>query len=160
MPERHSRTFSSDLVSRGHLDADDPDVTGVSWRDRFAQLSVYGTAKLASLVATAELAARLPAGMTAYSANPGVIRTGFNAKAGGLLRVVSSVGGLFAQTPRKAARTPMLLATAPVVPGPNGGFFAKGASATPPEPARDARLRAAVYDRTAGAVGVEPLPSR
>jgi NAD(P)-dependent dehydrogenase (short-subunit alcohol dehydrogenase family) len=152
-------TISSDLVTRGRLDPDDPDVIGVSWRDRFSQLAVYGTAKLTSLMATSALAARLPAGMNAYSANPGVVKTGFNAKSGGMLKVVSSVSGLFAQSPEKAARTPVLLATASAVPTPNGGVFAKGAAATPPEPARDTDLATRVYERTARALGVDALPT-
>ncbi len=156
-PDARIITISSDLVSRGRLDADEPDVTGVSWRHRFSQLAVYGTAKLTSVLATAALAARLPAGMNAYSANPGVIRTGFFAKSGGLLKVVSSVSGLFAQAPEKAARTPVLLATASATPAPNGGFFAKSASATPPEPARDPDLASAVYERTARVLGVVAL---
>jgi NAD(P)-dependent dehydrogenase (short-subunit alcohol dehydrogenase family) len=151
-------TISSDLVTRGRLDADDPDVTGVSWRERFSQLAVYGTAKLAGVLATVALAERLPAGMNAYSANPGVIRTGFSAKSGGLLKAVSSVSGLLAQRPDKAARTPVLLATATTPPSPNGGFFAKGVSATPPAPARDTELATAVYERTARVLGVDALP--
>ena len=151
-------TISSDLVSRARLDADDPDVTGVSWRDRFSQLTVYGTSKLVSLMATAELAARLPAGMRAYSANPGVIKTDFNAKSGGLMKVVSSVSGLFAQTPQQAAHTPVLLATATAAPAPNGGLFVKGAGATPPKPAPDTDLARAVYERSARALGVDALP--
>ncbi|MCO1659020.1 SDR family NAD(P)-dependent oxidoreductase [Pseudonocardia humida] len=150
-------TISSDLVTRGRLDPGDPDVTGVSWRDRFSQLAVYGTAKLASLMATSALAARLPAGMAAYSASPGVIRTGFNAKSGGVLKVVSSVSGLFAQAPAKAARTPVLLATATAAPTPNGGVFAKGAVVTPPTPARDTDLATRVYERTARALDVDAL---
>jgi NAD(P)-dependent dehydrogenase (short-subunit alcohol dehydrogenase family) len=157
-PDARIINISSDLVTRGRLDAGDPDVTGVSWRDRFAQITVYGTAKLAGLMATAALATRLPAGMSAYSANPGVIRTAFNAKSGGLLKLVSSVSGLFAQTPDRAAATPVLLATAPATPTPNGGFFAKGAPATPPKPARDTDLATAVYERTARALGLAALP--
>ncbi|MFY1652530.1 SDR family NAD(P)-dependent oxidoreductase [Solwaraspora sp. WMMB762] len=159
-PDARIINISSDLVSRGRLDVDDPDVTGNSWRDRFSQLTVYGTAKLISLMTTAALAARLPAGMNAYSANPGVIKTGFNAKAGGLLKAVSSVSGLFAQTPQKAAHTPVLLATATVAPTPNGGLFTKGASVTPPKPALDPDLTTLVYERTARAIGVDALLPR
>jgi len=150
---------SSDLVSRGRLDAGDPDVTGSSWRGRFSQLPVYGTAKLLSLLATAALAARLPAGMHAYSANPGVMRTGFHAKSGGLLRVLSAVSAMVAATPEKAAATPVLLAAAAAPPTPNGGFFAKGAAATPPKQARDAAAADGVYERTAAALGLSGLPA-
>ncbi|GAA3925445.1 SDR family NAD(P)-dependent oxidoreductase [Actinoplanes auranticolor] len=152
-------TISSDLVTRGRLDASAPDVTGTSWRDRFSQLTVYGTAKLANLLATTALADRLPPGMNAYSANPGVIRTGFHTKAGGLLKVVSSVSGIMAQTPDKAARTPVMLATAGIPPTPNGGYFTKGAAATPPKIVRDAGLAAAVYERTAHALGLDVRPA-
>lgn len=152
--------ISSDLVTRGRLDPDDPDITGNSWRNRFSQLTVYGTAKLASLVATTELATRLPVGINAYSANPGVIKTGFNSKSGGLLKAVSSVIGLFAQTPQKAARTPVLLATAAETPTPNGGLFANGTNTAPPTPALNNDLAALVYERTAGAIGVAPLLPR
>ncbi|MEV4279924.1 SDR family NAD(P)-dependent oxidoreductase [Actinoplanes xinjiangensis] len=151
-------TISSNLVSRGRLDTDDPDVTGVTWRDRYSQLNVYGSAKLAALLATTALAARLPAGMHAYSANPGVIRTGFNTKAGGLFKLAASVGNLFAGTPEKAADTPVGLATAITAPQPNGGLFAKGAVASPPATALDPALTARVYERTAAALGLTALP--
>ncbi len=152
--------ISSDMVTRGRLTADAPDVTGVTWRDRFSQLSVYGTAKLAALLATTALAARLPAGMSAYSANPGVIRTGFNAKSGGLLKAASAVTGLFAQTPQRAAATPVVLATAGSAPTPSGGLFARGTTAPMPKQARDATLAAAVYERSALALGLAALPRR
>lgn len=156
----HARVIgiSSDLVTRGRLDAGDPDVLGTSWRDRFSQLPVYGTAKLANALATTALAARLPAGMHAYSANPGVIRTGFHAKAGGLLKVVSAVGGMFAAPPEKAAATPVRLATAATAPEPNGGFFAKGAATAPPRPARDTTAADEVYERTVRVLGISGLP--
>ncbi|MEU4163425.1 SDR family NAD(P)-dependent oxidoreductase [Actinoplanes sp. NPDC026670] len=151
-------TISSDLVTRGRLDPQDPDITGTTWHDRFSQLAVYGTAKLMSLMATAALAERLPAGMNAYSANPGVIRTGFNAKSGGLLKSVATVSGWFAQSPDRAARVPAGLATATPAPQPTGGWFDKTGAATPPVTALDATLGAEIYERTAAALGLCPLP--
>ncbi|WP_328491624.1 SDR family NAD(P)-dependent oxidoreductase [Streptomyces sp. NBC_00414] len=157
-PEARVINISSDLVTRGRIDTDAPDVTGVSWRDHFSQIAVYGTAKLAGVLATAALATRLPAGMHAYSANPGVVRTAFNSKSGGLLKAASLVG-VFAQTPEKAAGTPVLLASAPTPPAPNGGFFAKKAAATRPGPARDAALASRVYEHTARTLDLVPLPT-
>ncbi|WP_326557282.1 SDR family NAD(P)-dependent oxidoreductase [Micromonospora sp. NBC_01796] len=151
--------ISSDLVTRGRLDPSEPDVAGISWRNRFSQLTVYGTAKLANLLATTALADRLPAGMNAYSANPGVIRTAFNTKAGGLLKFVSSVSGIMAQAPDKAARTPVSLATAGTPPTPNGGYFTKGAAAIPPTTTHDADLATTVYERTARALGLNARPT-
>ncbi|MFE7439689.1 SDR family NAD(P)-dependent oxidoreductase [Streptomyces chartreusis] len=151
--------ISSDLVTRGRLDVHDPDVTGVSWRDRFSQIAVYGTAKLTSVMATTTLAARIPVGMHVYSGNPGVIRTGFNAKAGGLLKMTAAASRLFAQTPDKAAGIPVLLATAAIPRTPNGGFFAKRAAAPLPQEAQEAELSAKVYEKTAHALGLTGLPS-
>ncbi|MFG1609529.1 SDR family NAD(P)-dependent oxidoreductase [Actinoplanes sp. NPDC049265] len=158
-PDARVINISTDLIGRGRLDSADPDVTGVSWRDHYSQMTVYGTAKLASLLATTELAARMPVGITAYSATPGVIRSSFHTKAGGMLKLASSVGGLFAQTPEKAARTPMLIASAAKAPAPNGGFFAKGAAATPPRTAQDRALAARVYERTASILALTALPT-
>lgn len=148
---------SSDLEKRGRLDRDDPDVLGTSWRDRFGQLPVYGTAKLLNVLATAELARRLPDGMSAYSASPGVVRTGFTAHAGGAMKVFGTLAGLFSSTPDEGARTPVYLAGSAYPPGPSGGYFAKGAPATPSDRARDAVLAAEVYRRTAAELGVSPL---
>ncbi|MDP9792316.1 NAD(P)-dependent dehydrogenase (short-subunit alcohol dehydrogenase family) [Catenuloplanes nepalensis] len=148
---------SSDLVSRARLDTGDPDVTGTGWHDRFSQLTVYGTAKLIGLLATAALAARLPAGMRVHSANPGVLRTGFHAKAGGPLKAIAAVGGLFAASPEKAAHGPVLLATAATPPVPSGGLLVKGRPATPPAVTRDAALTTEVYERTARALGIAPI---
>ena len=145
---------SSDLEKRGKLDRDTPDVLGTSWRDRFGQMPVYGTAKLLSLLATSELARRLPEGMSAYSASPGVVRTGFNSNAGGLLKAFGKVAGLFSSTPDEGARTPVYLATSTYPPGPSGGFFAKAAPATPSDLARDTALAAEVYRRTAEELNV------
>nr|WP_221374043.1 SDR family NAD(P)-dependent oxidoreductase [Actinoplanes polyasparticus] len=145
-------TIASDLISRGRLDAGHPDVTGTSWRTNFSQLTVYGTAKLAAVLATSALADRLPEGMTTYSANPGVIRTGFNAKAGGLLRLVSAVANLFAAAPEKAARTPVRLATAATRPGPSGSLVSPGKSVDV-----NFALADEVYEHTARALGLTPL---
>ena len=151
-PRARIVTIASDLITRGRLDAGHPDVTGTSWRTSFSQLTVYGTAKLAAVLATAALADRLPEGMTTYSPNPGVIRSGFNAKAGGLLRLVSAVTNLFAAAPEKAARTPVLLATSATPPRPSGSLVGHG-KGLDVDPARAAE----VYERTARELGLTPL---
>ncbi|MCS7483032.1 SDR family NAD(P)-dependent oxidoreductase [Umezawaea endophytica] len=150
---------SSDLEKRGRLDREHLDVLGTSWRDRFGQMPVYGTAKLLNVLATAELARRLPEGMSAYSASPGVVRTGFTSNAGGGMKAFGKLAGLFSSTPDEGARTPVHLAVSTSPPRPNGGYFAKAAPATPSEQARDAVLAAKVYRRTAEEVGVAPLGS-
>ncbi len=156
-PEARIVNVSSGLEKRGKLDRDAPDVLGTSWRDRFGQVPVYGTAKLLNLLATAELARRLPAGMSAYSASPGVVRTGFNANAGGAMKLFAKVAGVFSVTPEVGARTPVYLAASRYAPGPSGGFFANAEQATPSEQARDPALAGEVYRRTAEELDVQPL---
>ncbi|MCO8274177.1 hypothetical protein M1L60_26610 [Actinoplanes sp. TRM 88003] len=87
--------------------------------------------------------------MSAYSANPGVMRTGFNAKAGGLLRLTSAVTNLFATMPQQAARTPVRLATA-ATPEPSGAIFGKSVEVDP-------ALASEVYEHTARTLGLSPL---
>lgn len=145
--------ISSDLEKKGD---ESPDVLGTSWRDRFSQMPVYGTAKLLNVLATAELARRLPDGM---SASPGVVRTGFNAGAGGVMKVFGKVAGFLSSTPDEGAKTPVYLAAGTFAPGPSGGFFVKAAPATPSDQARDLDLAAKVYRRTAVELGVAPVVS-
>jgi NAD(P)-dependent dehydrogenase (short-subunit alcohol dehydrogenase family) len=156
-PDARIVNVSSDLEKRGKIDRENPDVLGTSWRDRFGQMSVYGTAKLLNLLATSELARRLPTGMSAYSASPGVVKTGFTSSAGGSLKVLGKLAGFFSVTPDVGARTPVHLAASEVAPGPSGGFFAKAEQATPSEQARDLALAAEVYRRTAMELGVSPI---
>ncbi|MBE1470370.1 hypothetical protein [Kibdelosporangium phytohabitans] len=95
--------ISSFVEKRALLDPADPDVTGTSWRDRrYSQIRVYATSKLLSLLATSELARRLPAGMRAYSADPGMVKTGFNANAGGPMRLTASLFRPWSITPDQA----------------------------------------------------------
>ncbi|MEU5977144.1 SDR family NAD(P)-dependent oxidoreductase [Streptomyces sp. NPDC047315] len=152
--------LSTFVEKRGRLDASAPDVLGASWRDRFySQLHVYGTSKLLALLATAELARRLPAGMRAYNANPGMVKgTGMNTNAGGLMRLTAPLFRPFSTTPEQGVQTALRLATATPAPEPSGGFFTDSRPSTPSAPARSPQLARAVYERTASLLDVEPLP--
>ncbi|WP_113702299.1 SDR family NAD(P)-dependent oxidoreductase [Nonomuraea lactucae] len=151
--------LSSFVEKRGRLDASDPDVSGTSWRDRFySQIHVYSTSKLLSLLATRELARRLPDGMHVYSADPGMVKdTGINSSAGGLMRLTAPLFRPFSITPDEGVRTVLHLATASPAPRPSGGFFTKARPATPSRLAQDPALARAVYERTASLLGVQGL---
>ncbi|GII95298.1 SDR family NAD(P)-dependent oxidoreductase [Sinosporangium siamense] len=151
--------LSSFVEKRGKLDPTDPDVAGTSWGRRFySQIHVYSTSKLVGLLATAELARRLPEGMSAYNANPGMVKgTGMNTNAGGLMRLTAPVFRPFSITPDKGVRTPVWLATATPAPHPSGGFFTDCRPDSPSPLARDTTLAHTVYERTATLLGVPPL---
>ncbi|MEU0500953.1 SDR family NAD(P)-dependent oxidoreductase [Nocardia sp. NPDC005998] len=150
--------LSTFVEKRGRLDRTAPEVTGTSWRRRYSQLHVYATSKLASLLATSELAQRLPAGMSIYSANPGMVRdTSINRSAGGLMRWTAPLFKPFAITPAEGIRTVVHLAEATPAPEPSGGYFSESRPAMPSRQAQDPLLARAVYARTAALLGVEPL---
>jgi NAD(P)-dependent dehydrogenase (short-subunit alcohol dehydrogenase family) len=151
--------LSTFVEKRGRLDTADPDVSGTSWRDRlYSQIHVYGTSKLLSLLATSELARRLPDGMQVYNANPGMVKgTGMNTNAGGLMRLTAPLFRPFSITPDEGVQTVLRLATASPAPRPSGGFFSESQPATPSRRAQDMALALAVYDKTAALMGVQPL---
>ncbi|MFI6502362.1 SDR family NAD(P)-dependent oxidoreductase [Nonomuraea typhae] len=152
--------LSSFVEKRAKLDPADPDVTGISWSRRlYSQLHVYATSKLLSHLATAELARRLPAGISAYSANPGMVKgTAMNRNAGGLMRLTAPLFRPFSVTPDEGVQTVLWLATAAPAPQPSGGFFTRSREGTPSRPARDSSLARTVYERTAALLGTPPLP--
>ncbi|MFI6284591.1 SDR family NAD(P)-dependent oxidoreductase [Streptomyces sp. NPDC051018] len=151
--------LSTFVEKRGRLDATDPDVGGTSWGRRFYhQLNVYATSKLLSLMATRELARRLPEGMRIYNANPGMVKgTAINSSAGGVMRLTAPLFRPFAITPDEGVRTPVWLASASPAPRPSGGFFTESKPDTPSRQARNDALARLVYDRTADLLGLEPL---
>ncbi|MFF3243783.1 SDR family NAD(P)-dependent oxidoreductase [Streptomyces sp. NPDC002870] len=153
--------LSTFVEKRGRLDATDPDVSGTSWRHRFySQLHVYGTSKLLGLLATTELARRLPDGLRIYSANPGMVKnTGINTNAGGLMRLTAPLFRPFSITPDQGVQTTLWLATASPAPQPSGGFFTKSQPTTPSRLAQDTALARTVYERTASLLGIEVLPT-
>ncbi|OKH99663.1 short-chain dehydrogenase [Streptomyces sp. CB02923] len=152
--------LSTFVEKRGKVDTGDPDVTGRSWKTRFYhQLNVYASSKLISLLATRELARRLPDGMSAYNADSGMVKgTAINSNAGGLMRLTAPLFKPFAVSPDDGVRTPVLLATASPAPRPSGGYFSKSRPGTPSRPAQDDGLARTVYGRTARLLGIEPLP--
>ncbi|SDI23944.1 short chain dehydrogenase [Sinosporangium album] len=155
-PEARIINLSSFLEKRGKLDVHDPDVLGTSWRKRFySQIHVYATSKLLSLLASKELARRLPQGVKVYNADPGMVKgTGINTNAGGLMRLTAPLFRPFSITPDEGVRTIVHLATATPAPEPSGGFFTNAAPSEPSPRAVDPALALAIYERTAATLGL------
>lgn len=92
----------------------------------YAAMRVYGSAKLALILFTNELARRLAgSGVTVNALHPGVVGTSFFGD--GLLGKISK---LFLLTPEKGAQTSLYLATSPDVANVSGKYFDKS-KATP-----------------------------
>ncbi|MDT8913654.1 SDR family NAD(P)-dependent oxidoreductase [Amycolatopsis sp. PS_44_ISF1] len=158
-PKARVINLSTFVEKRGRLDASDPDVAGTSWNSRFYnQIKVYATSKLLSLLATRELAQRLPDGMSVYNANPGMVKgTAINSNAGGLMRLTAPLFRPFAITPDEGVQTSVWLATTPSAPQPSGGFFSRSQPDSPSPLSQDDALARIVYEKTAALLGIAPM---
>lgn len=93
---------------------------GVSFR----RLAVYAEAKLANVMFTYALAARLAgAGVTANCLHPGVVRSGFGRGGGRLFALGFRVASPFFRSARRGADTAVWLASAPEVATRSGEYF-------------------------------------
>lgn len=100
--------------------------------------AAYAMSKLANVMHAISLAERHPADkLVAYSLHPGVIGTKL------LRQGFGPVAGAAAET---GARTSVRLAGEDAVTAPSGSYFNEGVQAQPAASARDAALRAALWD--------------
>ncbi|WP_194289972.1 SDR family oxidoreductase [Nocardia macrotermitis] len=119
---------------------------GIPWDDPtyehgYGGLPAYGTAKLAQILFTRELAHRFgESGIHASAIHPGFIGSNFYARdrmGGAMTLVMKPIVGLFAKTPEQGARTVIQLATSDDVLSTNGAYWANGATATASAAATD-----------------------
>lgn len=105
---------------------------------------VYGKSKLANILFTYELAARLTAsGVTANCVHPGAVATDMLKKLPWLLYAVISP---FLLTPEQGAATQIFLASSPQVEGVSGGYFVKGKVARSSERSYDVAARKRLWE--------------
>ena len=122
--------------ARGGLDFDD-----LQSARRYRWGKAYSKSKLANIYFARELARRLDgSGVTANSLHPGFVRSEFGrgGDLGGLYGWgIKYLGGPFAISPEKGARTTIYLASSPEVDGVTGGYFYKCRPAVPSRVAQD-----------------------
>lgn len=105
----------------GQLRINDLDWTKRHWNGGWR---AYGTAKIATILFTRELARRtLDSGVAAYSFHPGFVNTRFGADS-----ALMKVGGVFGNgglsiTPQAGAAPLVHLSTAETIPSPSGTYF-------------------------------------
>ena len=107
---------------------------------KYSGFAAYGDSKLANILFTRELAARLEdSGVTVHAVHPGVVRTGFamDGDVKGPLRLIAKLAGPFLLTPAKGARTTLHVATSDEGASSTGEYWAKSRRATPRAPALD-----------------------
>jgi NAD(P)-dependent dehydrogenase (short-subunit alcohol dehydrogenase family) len=107
---------------------------------RYSSFAVYGRTKLANILFTRELARRLAGtDVTANAVHPGFVATRFarDGDTGMLGTLLMPLLRPFALSPVQGAQTSVYVATAPVLEGITGGYWAKRAPAEPSAPALD-----------------------
>lgn len=138
-------TTASDAHTTGELDLDDLHYE----RRAFRPPRVYGTSKLANILFTRELAARVAdEGITATCFHPGAVRTGFGKGDGLLYRAALTAAGPFLRSPAKGAGSLVWLAIDPATAHLTGVYVVDGKPRDPSAPARDDVLAEGLWERS------------
>ena len=153
-PGRGRVVTTASVANRwGRIDLDDLDYAQHPWRGGWR---AYGTAKLAAILFTKELARRVaPAGVEAFSVHPGAVNTGFGATSPLIKLGNALTGSRWGITAEVGAAPLIALASATAVPADNGAYFdrlrANGSTAAQ---ATDATLQRGLWERSAEVVGL------
>jgi len=140
---------------------------GMSWDDLgrergYNASQVYAESKLANILFTRELAARLVGtGVTANACHPGGVRTGFGSAEDtrGLERLTMVIGRPFLVGPARGAEPLVYLAASPEVAGVTGAYFTGGYlpgvhQRTPSRAARDDAAARRLWELSDRLVGI------
>ena len=119
--------------TRGRIHIDD-----LTLANGWTGYAAYAMSKLAIVMHAVSLAEkRAPGQLVAYAAHPGVIQTK-------LLR--QGFGPIAGAAPETGARSVVRLAGEEAVTAPSGSYFSEGVQGQPAPAARDAAMRAALWD--------------
>jgi NAD(P)-dependent dehydrogenase (short-subunit alcohol dehydrogenase family) len=120
-------------------------------------MKVYGQSKLLMNLSTFELARRLyGSGVTVNCLHPGAVNTrlGSDNATNFLIRAIDKFIKFFLISPKKAAQTPIYLATSPEVATITGNYFAKSKIKKSSETSNDLELAKKVWDISNKLVGI------
>lgn len=113
----------------------------------------YFDTKLALVMFTRRLATRLPTNVTCNCLHPGIIGTNL-AISGGVISALMRVGTPLMKHPRRGARTPVHLASAPALAEVSGEYFVDHAPRRPSRRARNEALVDALWKHSREVTGV------
>ena len=132
-------TVASAAEAHGPIDFDD-----LQSEKNYRGFRAYGKSKLANVLFTYELAARLAgSGITANCLHPGAVATDLLRKLPWLLYALISP---FLLTPEQGAATQLLLASSPQVEGVSGGYYVKCKAARSSPRSYDASARKRLWE--------------
>ena len=132
-------TVASAAEAHGPIDFDD-----LQSEKNYQGFRAYGKSKLANVLFTYELAARLAgSGITANCLHPGAVATDLLRKLPWLLYALISP---FLLTPEQGAATQLFLASSPQVEGVSGGYYVKCKAARSSPRSYDASARKRLWE--------------
>ncbi|MDB5157030.1 MAG: family oxidoreductase [Mucilaginibacter sp.] len=115
--------------------------------DSYSAMKAYGNSKLFNIYFTKSLAERYAKkGVTAYALHPGVVKTQFNSKLTGCLKLLFSLATPFMITAEKGAETSVYLATESKLDSKSGQYFIKKKAANPAAVANDIDARNRLWE--------------
>jgi retinol dehydrogenase-12 len=142
------------VASQAHHDAR-LDLAAMTHPPGWTPLSAYGRSKLANILFTRALAARLdPAMVTVCCLHPGVIATHIGDRAGSVAGLGWRLVKTFLPGPDKGARTSIFLATTADPTPFHGAYIIGEAIVEPDAAARDDRVATALWEESARLVGL------
>jgi NAD(P)-dependent dehydrogenase (short-subunit alcohol dehydrogenase family) len=115
--------------------------------DSYSAIKAYSNSKLFNIYFTKSLAERYAdKGITAYAVHPGVVRTQFNSKLRGGLKLFFLLATPFSISAEKGAETPIYLATGTKLALKSGQYFYKKKVAKPASVANDVNARNQLWE--------------
>ncbi|WP_337177003.1 SDR family oxidoreductase [Paludisphaera sp.] len=125
-------------------------------RRRYSGWRAYQRSKLANILFTRELAARLQGEpITAACLHPGYVNTRIFRDATWKGAVMRAFARAFAIAPEQGAATTVYLATSPEVEGVSGGYFVKSRPAVASRAARDDAAARRLWEASAAMTGID-----
>lgn len=116
----------------------------------------YGSAKLAEIMFTYEMAGRIDgSGVDVNALHPGGIASNFGIKSGGLVGLSMKLSRPFLISSEKGARTSLYLATSPEVEGTSGKYFNKSRAVKSSKKSYNKKTSEKLWDITAGLTGIK-----
>lgn len=144
-------TTSSEAQRWGRIDFDD-----LQSKRKYGGMSVYGMTKLANVMFTRELAARLEGtGVTANCFHPGAVNTNFGQNNNGPMTLLFRVFKPLMRSPEQGADTLIWLASVPEVEGVSGKYFSDRKETSAPKIAYDPIALRKLWEISAGLTGLK-----
>jgi NAD(P)-dependent dehydrogenase (short-subunit alcohol dehydrogenase family) len=103
-----------------------PQFDDLQWAQSYSAMKAYGMSKLFNIYFTQSLAEKYAdRGILAFSAHPGLVKTGFGATLKGLSKIMMLLARPFMISAEQGAETIIFLATAAKLEKHNGAYFIK-----------------------------------